>query len=336
MVPFGGWDMPVQYAGILAEHLAVRQRVGLFDISHMGEFFVTGANVAAALNRLFTNDVAKIAIGPAQYTLMCNAAGGVLDDLIVYRFAPENFLLIVNASNIAADFAWLRQQLPAGITLDNQSDALSAIALQGPQARQLFDSGLAPFHVARQTVFGKECWVAHTGYTGEDGCEIVCAAGDAPALWDEFLRRGAQPCGLGCRDTLRLEACLPLHGNDITAQTTPVEAGLSRWIAFDKGEFIGRSVLVAQREQGAARRLVAFKMTGEKCPPPRSHYAMLAGGQKIGEVTSGTQSPTLGCGIGLGYVAAGSAAVGTKIEIEVRGKLFPAIIEKKPLYKRAS
>ena len=331
MVPFGGWDMPVQYSGILTEHLAVRQRVGLFDISHMGEFIVTGPTAEAMLNRLFTNDVRKVAVGQAQYTLMCNATGGVIDDLILYRTAPNEFFLIVNAGNIATDFAWISQH----ISVKNESDQTAALALQGPQARQILDPNLAPFHVTRQTVFGKTCWVARTGYTGEYGYEILCGNADAVFLWNEFLKRGATPCGLGARDTLRLEACLPLHGHDITSDTTPIEAGLSRFVAFDKGDFTGRDVLLRQRDQGVARKLVAFQMTG-KCPPPRQHYPILDAGQKIGEVTSGTQSPTLNCGVGLGYVEAGRAAVGIEIEIEVRGKLFPASIAKKPLYKRGT
>ena len=332
MVPFGGWDMPVQYAGILAEHLAVRQHVGLFDISHMGEFIVAGPNAETTLNRLFTNDVRKVAVGQAQYTLMCNATGGIIDDLILYRTAPSEFLLIVNAGNIATDFAWISQH----IAVNNQSDQTAALALQGPHARQILDPDLVPFHVTRQAVFGKNCWVARTGYTGEDGYEILCDNADAVFLWNEFLKRGAAPCGLGARDTLRLEACLPLHGHDITGDTTLVEAGLNRFIAFDKGDFTGRYVLLRQRDHGVARKLVAFQMIADKCPPPRQHYPILDAGRKIGEVSSGTQSPTLGCGIGLGYVEADHATVGEKIEIEVRGKLFPATIAKKPLYKRGT
>ena len=332
LVPFGGWDMPVQYTSILEEHGAVRQHVGLFDISHMGEFIVAGPNAETVLNRLFTNDVRKVAVGQAQYTLMCNATGGVLDDLILYRIEPTVFLLIVNAGNIVADFAWISQH----IGVRNQSDQMAALALQGPQARALLKTDLAPFHVVQQAVFGKTCWVARTGYTGEDGFEILCDNADAVFLWNEFLKMGAKPCGLGARDTLRLEACLPLHGHDITSDTTPIEAGLNRFVTFDKGDFIGRSVLLEQRDHGVTRKLAAFRMPAAKCPPPRQHYPILDGGQKIGEVTSGTQSPTLGCGIGLGYVATGLAVVGTEIEIEVRGKRFPASIAKKPLYKRGS
>ncbi|MCG3150105.1 MAG: Aminomethyltransferase [Verrucomicrobiae bacterium] len=331
LVPFGGWEMPVQYRGILEEHHSVRQRVGLFDISHMGEFIVTGSN---RLNQLFTNDLRKLAVGQGHYTLLCNAAGGVVDDLIAYRIEADKFLLVVNASNIAKDRAWLEQQ---GVTVDDQSDRTAALALQGPLAKKFLENSAAlpSFNIERESVFGCLCWVARTGYTGEDGFEILCASADAEELWNEFLEFGAEfgimPCGLGARDTLRLEACLPLHGNDLTEQTTPLEAGLKRFVALDKGEFIGRT---AMNEKGVARKLVAFKMAPGKCPPPRSHYLIRAGGRPVGEVTSGTQSPTLHCGIGLGYVETVSAEVGMPIEIEVRGKLFPATIEKKPLYKR--
>lgn len=339
IVPFGGWEMPVQYRGIIEEHNAVRQRVGLFDISHMGEFVITGEE---QLNRMFTNDLRKIVVGQGQYTLMCNEAGGIIDDLIIYRVEPDQFLLVVNAGNIAKDAAWLRQH---GIDVDDESEESAALALQGPLAKKFLENSAAlpAFHIERETVFGSLCWLARTGYTGEDGFEIICKASEAEELWNEFLEFGQEfgilPCGLGARDTLRLEACLPLHGNDITEQTTPFEAGLSRWVALDKGDFIGRAALTEQKEKGVARRLVAFKMAADvKCPPPRSHYPILAGPEsvrgKVGEVTSGSLSPTLGGGIGMGYVEAGSAEVGTKIEIEVRGKLFPATIAKKPLYKR--
>lgn len=336
MVPFGGWDMPVQYDGILGEHQAVRQKVGVFDISHMGEFLVAGPEAEAVLNRLLTNDVRKTAVGQGQYTLMCNEAGGVVDDLIFYRIEPTVFLLVVNAGNIDKDFAWIKAHAHAPIVLENNSDRTAALALQGPDAIKILPevANLAPFHIVKISLFGKSCWVARTGYTGEDGFEILCDAADATPLWNELLKRGVKPCGLGARDTLRLEACLPLHGNDITDQTTPIEAGLNRFVSLDKGEFIGRSVMAEQREKGVARKLMAFKMSAEKCPPPRSHYAIMAGGRKIGEVSSGSQSPTMGGGIGLGYIETASAVVSAAIEIEVRGKMFPAVIEKKPLYKR--
>jgi aminomethyltransferase len=335
MVGFGGWEMPVQYTGIVEEHLAVRQAAGLFDISHMGELVVAGPNAEAVLNHLLTNDLRRLEIGQAQYTLLCNQRGGVVDDLIVYRMEPTVYLLVVNAANIQKDFAWIDRQAILPAVLENQSDRTGALALQGPAAAKLLPeaANVQAFHIAGLVVSGKHCRVARTGYTGEDGFEILCDAADAPALWDELVARGAKPCGLGARDTLRLEMCYPLHGNDITEDTTPIEAGLGRFVAFDKGEFVGRPVLAEQREKGVARKLVAFKMS-EKSPPPRPHYRIVMAGRSVGEVTSGTQSPSLGIGIGMGYVETALAQIGARIEIEVRGKLHPATVEKKPLLKR--
>ena len=345
MVPFGGWEMPVQYSGIIEEHTAVRERVGLFDISHMGEFLVAGPNAEAVLNELLTNDIRKIAVGQGQYTLLCNEAGGIIDDLIAYRVEPSVFLLIVNASNIEKDFTWMNASASKSAVFDNLSDKMAAVALQGPAAPKVLEAAatIPHFGVARLNVFGKECWVARTGYTGEDGFEIVCDSADATALWSGLLERGRssgiKPCGLGARDTLRLEMCYPLHGNDITEETTPIEAGLGKFVSFDKGNFIGRAKLAGQREDGAKRKLIAFKMT-DKSPPPRPHYAIMTAGRharatkKAGEITSGTPSPSLGVGIGMGYVEANTAQAGTQIEIEIRGKRFAAVIEKKPLLKR--
>jgi aminomethyltransferase len=339
MVPFGGWEMPVQYSGILEEHAAVRERVGLFDISHMGEFLVAGPNAECVLNDLFTNDVSKIAVGQAQYTLMCNHQGGVVDDLIVYRLEPSVYLVIVNAGNIENDFVWMNTNATVSTVIENLSDRFAGLALQGPAASKLFDfSGALPhFHIQRQEIFGKECWVGRTGYTGEDGFELFCEAADAPHLWRMLLDRGEKwgikPCGLGARDTLRLEMCYPLHGNDITEETSPIEAGLTRFVALDKKSFVGRDVLVEQKERGVRRKLMAFKMA-VKSAPPRPHYTILTGGRKVGEVTSGTQSPTLGTGIGMGYVEVADAKTGTAIEIEIRTRRFPAVIEKKPILKR--
>ncbi len=339
MVPFGGWEMPVQYSGILEEHAAVRERVGLFDISHMGEFLVAGPNAERALNDLFTNDVSGIAVGQAQYTLMCNDQGGIIDDRIVYRLEPSVYLLIVNAGNIEKDFVWMNTHATVSAVIENLSDRLAGLAFQGPAASQFFDfsAALPHFHIQRQEVFGKECWAARTGYTGEDGFELFCEATDGPHLWRMLLGWGEQfgikPCGLGARDTLRLEMCYPLHGNDITEETSPIEAGLTKFVAFDKKSFVGRDILVEQKERGVRRKLMAFKMT-EKSPPPRPHYTIVADGRKVGEVTSGTQSPTLGTGIGMGYVEATEAKTGAAIEIEVRSRRFRAVIEKKPILKR--
>lgn len=339
MVPFGGWEMPVQYSGILEEHRAVRECVGLFDISHMGEFLIAGPNAEVVLNELFSNDLRKITVGAAQYTLLCNETGGIIDDLIAYRIEPSVFLVIVNASNIEKDFAWMNARASKAVVLDNLSDKMGALALQGPSAAKVLTEAAAipHFGVRRLSVFGKQCWIARTGYTGEDGFEIVCDAADAPALWTGLLDRGKtfgiKPCGLGARDTLRLEMCYPLHGNDITEETTPVEAGLGKFVSFDKGMFVGRGALLVQKEKGARRKLIALTMT-EKSPPPRPHYAIFVNGRKVGELTSGAPSPTLGVGIGMGYVQTTEARVGAPIEIEIRGRKFSAVIEKKPILKR--
>ena len=338
MVPFGGWEMPVSYTGIVEEHMAVRQRAGLFDVSHMGQVLVAGPNAGRVLNHLLTNDIRKITVGQAQYSLMCNEHGGVIDDLIVYRVEPDVYLVVVNASNIEKDFAWMNDHACAPVSLENESDKTAMLALQGPEApRFLKDAAVIPhFHIARQHVFGVECRVARTGYTGEDGFEILCDADDAVPLWTELLKRGAtfgvQPCGLGARDTLRLEMCYPLNGNDMSEDRTPLEAGLDRFVSFDKGDFIGRNFLAEQKANGVERKLVAFKMT-EKSPPPRPHYPIVSAGRPTGNITSGTHSPTLGVGIGMGYVGPKAAAIGSPIGIEIRGRTFAAIIGKKPLLK---
>jgi aminomethyltransferase len=331
MVPFGGWEMPVQYSSIMDEHHAVRQRAGLFDISHMGEVIVAGPNAEAVLNHLLTNDVSRVAVGQAQYSLLCNDAGGILDDLIFYRLEPTVFLLVVNASRIADDFVWLNTRANRSVVLDNISDRTAALALQGPQAAAFLPEAgtLRPFHVGTFPIAGTTCRVARTGYTGEDGFEILCDTGEAATLWNHFLDAGVTPCGLGARDTLRLEMGYPLYGQDITEQTTPLEAGLGRFVAFDKGDFIGREALRKQKDTGCARRLVAFKMT-EKSPPPRPHYPLLAGTERVGEVTSGTLSPSLGTGIGMGYVTTDEK----NLAVEIRGKPYTATVVPKPIYRK--
>ena len=339
MVTFGGWEMPVCYSSIVEEHTAVRERVGLFDVSHMGEFLAAGPNAEAALNELFTNDLSKPSVGQGQYTLLCNDSGGIVDDLIAYRVEPTVFLLVVNASNIEKDFTWMNARATNSVVLDNLSDKMAAIALQGPAATKVLTeaAGIPHFGIVRLSVFGKRCWVARTGYTGEDGFEIVCDAADALTLWSGLLERGRpfgiKPCGLGARDTLRLEMGYPLHGNDITEETTPLEAGLNKFVSFNKRDFLGRTALADQKTAGVKRKLVAFKMT-DKSPPPRPHYLIYVSDRKVGEISSGTQSPSLGVGIGMGYVEAGAARAGTAIEIEIRGKRFPAVIETKPILKR--
>ncbi|MBI5774118.1 MAG: glycine cleavage system aminomethyltransferase GcvT [Verrucomicrobia bacterium] len=358
LIEFGGWEMPVQYSTITDEHLCVRRAAGIFDISHMGEVLVSGIAAEAFLNATLTNDIRKLAVGTGQYTLMCNERGGVIDDLYVYRSNPEDYLLIINASRIADDVAWLERQHAAfpkrgEVSLKNVSDITAAVAIQGPNTPGLLDqmfptasiygtpvvkpSELKKNQNAQFHFHGLPVWVARTGYSGEDGFEIVAPAGFIEPLWDTALKLGhqfcLQPCGLGARDTLRTEMCYPLYGHELDENTTPIEAGLGFFVALDKGEFVGRSVLAAQKANGTTKKLAAFKMT-DKSPPPRPHYAIFANGQKVGDVVSGTQSPSLNVGIGMGYVPPALAVVGTKIEIEIRGRRFAAEVVKKPIYKK--
>ena len=355
LIEFGGWEMPVQYTSIVDEHLVVRSAAGIFDICHMGEVSVCGPAAADFLNATLTNDVRKLADGQGQYTLMCNERGGVIDDLYVYRLGAE-YLLIINASRIEPDVAWLERQLAAfpqktGVTMTHTSDITGAVAVQGPKVRGFIDRvfpgpALGGFAVARPSdlkknhiatfAFGKGlAWVACTGYTGEDGFEVIAPASAIEAIWDALLAAGAKPAGLGARDTLRTEVCYPLYGHELDENTTPIEAGVSFAVALDK-EFTGRAGLAEQKAQGTAKKCVAFKMT-DKSAPPRPHYPIWSVGPEarlIGEVTSGTQSPSLGVGIGLGYVPTAYARADTRIEIEIRGRRFPAVVAPKPIYRK--
>ena len=346
MVDFGGWSMPVQYSGIIEEHHAVRAGLGMFDISHMGQFVARGEGAAAWLNRLLTNNVERLDVGECQYTLLLNEAGGVIDDLIVYRTAPDVYLMVVNASKIDEDFAWMQPRLDPGVEFANRSDDFAGLAVQGPRSAQLFDAffGGKYSRPARNEILAividdETYFIARTGYTGEDGFEVFCPAHRAVKSWNDILARGAdfgiKPCGLGARDTLRLEMCYPLNGNDLAADTTPIEAGLGIFVDLGKPEFIGREALARQKAAGVKRRLVPFKMTGAS-PPPRSHYGVFKNGQQIAETSSGTLSPTLKTGIGMAYIPTEFARIGEEIEIDVRGRRFPAVIEKKPLHRAGS
>jgi aminomethyltransferase len=343
MVDFGGWLMPVQYTGILDEHHAVRGGLGVFDISHMGQFVVRGPKAAESLNELLTNNLERLAVGECQYTLLLTESGGVIDDLIVYRVGEDEYLLVVNAAKIEEDFAWIRARLDPEVELENRSAEFAGFAVQGPRSAQLFDAFFSGKYSrpARNEILGIEIdgeqyFIARTGYTGEDGFEVFCPANRAVKSWNDILARGAEfgikPCGLGARDTLRLEMCYPLNGSDLTPETTPIEAGLSIFVDLQKPAFIGRDVLVRQRSEGVKRRLVPFKMTGT-CPPPRSHYGVFKNGAQISETTSGTLSPTLRVGIGMAYIPTELARIGEEIEIDIRGRRFPAVIEKKPLHR---
>jgi len=343
MVDFGGWSMPVQYTGIIDEHHAVRGKLGVFDISHMGQFFAEGPSALAWLNGLLTNNADRLSVGECQYTFLLNDAGGVIDDLIVYRIGEEKYLLVVNASKIDEDFAWMKSHLAAGVEFQNRSDEFAGLAVQGPRSAQLFDaffqgkySRPARNEILAVEIDGMTYYVARTGYTGEDGFEVFCPAERAVKSWNDILRKGAdfeiKPCGLGARDTLRLEMCYPLNGSDLSPETTPIEAGLSIFVDLNKPKFIGKDALAKQKQEGVKRRLVPFKMT-DTCPPPRSHYAIYKGDKKIAETTSGTLSPTLKAGIGMAYIPTEFARINEQIEIEIRGKRFPAVIEKKPLHR---
>jgi aminomethyltransferase len=333
LVPFAGWEMPVQYDGIRDEHIAVRTACGVFDVSHMGEIETSGPQAADLLQRLLSNDVSKVSVGGAQYSVLCRDDGGVLDDLFTYRVAPDRYLTVTNAANHDKDLAWF--QAHAGDHDAEVADAherYAMLAVQGPRAREVVqamaDAPLpARFTTAQRTLTGRPALVCGTGYTGEDGVELLCDPGDAPALWDEIVRRGAKPAGLAARDTLRLEVCFHLYGNDLMEERGPIEAGLG-WCCKEDTGFIGSEAVRATREQRPREQLVPFTITGPGIP--RQGNPVVGGG----EVTSGTLSPCLEQGIGMAYVPAERAEPGTEIEIDVRGKIRPAVVGTKPLYRK--
>ena len=328
LVPFAGWEMPVQYEGVLQEHRAVRTDAGVFDVSHMGEIDVEGPRAHELLQGLLSNDLDKLEPGRAQYTLLTNESGGIIDDLIAYRLDSHRYLLVVNASNREADFAWLKEREVSGSDVRDVSDEYGLLAVQGPHAiAKLGLPAAQAFTFAEAEIEGTPVMVNRTGYTGEDGCELLCMADDAAALWDAVLARDVVPCGLGARDTLRLEACYPLHGNDISQTTDAISAGLGWTCALGK-EFTGVAELRRIKSDGPARKLVAFVMEQKAVP---RHGMPIDGG---GEVTSGTHSPMLDVGIGMGYVPAAQAAPGTALTIDVRGKPREARVVAKPIYKR--
>lgn len=334
MVDFAGWEMPVQYSGILDEHKTVRQAVGVFDISHMGEFFVSGPGSAAWLDSLLTNNASALAEGTAQYSLLLNERGGVIDDLILYRLGVDSFLLVVNASMIGADADWMKARLVEGVVFENRSDDYAALAIQGPLAggvfEKLFGRGM-PAERNRVLQFGQDFAVT-TGYTGEAGFEWIMPAGEAVPAWRRALEVGAKPCGLGARDTLRLEMGYPLNGSDLSPDRTPLEAGLGFFVDFKKPGFVGKEALAAQKDAGVPHRLSAL-VVAEKAPPIRPHYPVWIEGAPVTETTSGALSPSLGVGIALAYLPAEFSKPGQEVEIEVRGKKFRACVRKKPLYQ---
>ena len=339
MIEFGGWEMPVFYTSIIEEHLAVRNAVGMFDISHMGQILVSGPDAADFLNRVLTNNIAKLKIGQGQYTLILNKNGGVIDDLIAYRLDEHLYFLVVNAAKIAEDFSWFELHRTGDVEISNQSADYAGLAVQGPAAVELLQNFLGADLPPRNGMIevvahGISFLVGRTGYTGEDGAEIFFASEEAPVVWQMLLALRAKPCGLGARDTLRLEVCYPLNGSDLNETRTPLEAGLGFFVDLNKGNFIGRDALVKQKESGVPSKWVSFTMIG-KTPPPRSHYPVLVNGKVVGEACSGGLSPSLGIGIGTAYLPAESSETGMEIEIDIRGRRFPAVIAKKPLYKKS-
>lgn len=362
LVEFGGWEMPLQYTGILEEHQAVRQAAGLFDISHMGEFVVSGPGAEPFLNHTLTNDLRKLAVGQGQYSMLCNERGGVVDDLYVYRLRDDEYLLVVNAARTAADWDWLQTQVdpaptPDGFQLQNVSGDWAAVAVQGPRVVEFIGAvipggsiggtlaarvtDLKKNQIAGFVFRGMSLLVARTGYTGEDGFEILAPTGQAEALWNALLEAGEaaglKPAGLGARDTLRTEMGYPLYGHELNETTTPFEAGITFCVALDKGDFTGRAALLRQQAAGVARKCVTFRMTG-KSAPPRPGYALWSAGpaaRPLGRVVSGTLSPSLGVGIGLGFVPVEFAAPGTALEVEIRGRRAPAVVVPKPIYRPA-
>jgi aminomethyltransferase len=335
LVGFAGWEMPVQYEGIRAEHEAVRTTCGIFDVSHMGEIETSGPDAARLLQRLLSNDVEKIGPGGAQYSLLCREDGGVLDDLFTYRLEQDRYLTVTNASNHTADLAWFRDHASGlDVTVEDALERYAMLAVQGPAARELVqaiaDRPLPPrLTAAPRVLAGHPALVCGTGYTGEDGVELLLDPAAAPAVWDALLARGAKPAGLGARDTLRLEVCFHLYGNDLTVERGPIEAGLG-WACKEDTGFIGAEAVRAVREAGPAEKLVAFRVEGGGIARQGNR---VAGG---GEVTSGTLSPSLGVGIGMAYVPADRAKEGTPLEIEVRGRTRRAVVAAKPLYRKAA
>jgi aminomethyltransferase len=328
LVAFAGWEMPVQYEGVIPEHRAVRLDSGLFDVSHMGEIEVEGPKAEALLQSLLSNDLARIEVGGAQYTLLTNDQGGIVDDLIGYRIEPGRFLLVVNAANKDTDFEWLKEREIRGTDVRDVSDQYGLLAVQGPRSLERLGLGEAPaFTFAEGAVDGTPVMVNRTGYTGEQGVELLVMSDDAEALWNAVLARGVTPCGLGARDTLRLEVCYPLHGNDIGPETDAISAGLGWVCALDK-EFSGAEELRRIKAEGPRRKLVPFVMS--EAGIPRQGMAIEEGG----EVTSGSHSPMLDRGIGMGYVEVAHAEPGSTLTIDVRGRGRRAEVVRKPIYKR--
>jgi aminomethyltransferase len=339
VVDFAGWEMPVQYEGIREEHSAVRLHAGMFDVSHMGQVEVEGPGALGFLQRVLSNDVVRVHVGGAQYSCLCNEDGGVIDDLFVYRLGGDRFLIVTNAANHDGDLEWLgRQSRAFDAIVRDVADRYAMLAVQGPHARGIVERTLGidlppRFHVSHPRIGRRPALACGTGYTGEDGVELLIDPELAVAVWTELLEAGVVPCGLGARDTLRLEVCYPLHGNELTPKRNPIEAGLG-WCCKEETGFIGSEAIARARAAGTAEKLVAFTIEGQGIP--RLGNPVMQGDEQVGEVTSGTFAPSLEVGAGMAYVRSRLAEVGTQLEIDVRGKRRPARIASKPLYAKRS
>ena len=347
MVPFGGWDMPVQYSGIINEVKAVRTAAGIFDVSHMGRLYISGPQAGAFLDRMLTGSATSLRPGRARYCLICNEAGGVIDDTIFYRLDEDRYLLIPNAGNRPAVLDWfnarVESEFAGGVSIEDRTADTALIALQGPRAADILDnlceldggsrpSSLRFFTWGEGNFQGRRCFAGRTGYTGEDGFELSMSNDDAVPVWNMLQEAGALPCGLGARDVLRLEAGLPLHGHEIGPETSPIEAGLDRFVRRE-GDYVGQPVLAAQREQGTERRLVGLTLPGRSAP--RAEYPILSRGQEVGRITSGSFSPTLDTSIAMGYVLAGYSQPGATLDVDIRGRTATAEVVPLPFYTRS-
>lgn len=348
VIDFGGWELPVQFSSILEEHEAVRKEAGLFDVSHMGEVLVEGKDAEKYLNYLVTNDVTKIQVNQAQYTAMCYPDGGTIDDLLVYKLENEKYLLVINASNIEKDFDWMKQHAEGDVKLENRSSEIALLAIQGPKAESILQK-LTEVHLSEIGIFRFaqhvnvdgiiDVLVSRTGYTGEDGFELYLAADKAESLWEKLLEAGKTdgliPCGLGARDTLRLEARLVLYGQELTNKISPLEAGVGFAVKTNKeSDFIGKAALIAQKEEGLKRKLVGIEVTGRGIP--RHGYKVFSGEKEIGSITSGTRSPSIQKNLGLALVSTEHTELGTQLQVEIRNKRIDAVVVKAPFYKKGS
>ncbi|MHB0912857.1 MAG: glycine cleavage system aminomethyltransferase GcvT [Armatimonadota bacterium] len=338
MTEFAGWEMPILYSGIVEEVAAVRTGAGAFDLSHMGEFMVSGSNALDLLQRVFTNDVSALTVGQAQYSLMCDETGGVLDDVVIYRLEPDKYMVVVNAANINADFAWVSSHNSLGAELVDASGETALVAIQGPKAAEILQpvcdtdlSGMPRYHVRRAKVLGAPCWVASTGYTGGPGYEIFCSPSDADAVWIGLLSRGAVPIGLGARDVLRIEAGYPLYGHELSRSATPVEARLMWVVKPEKGDFIGKEAILRVQEAGTEQTLVGIECI-DRCVP-RHGYEVVCADSTVGCVTSGTFSPTLQKGVAMAYVKRDCGREGTELFVRIRDRLCKSAIVKRPFYR---